>query len=446
MLPEVPSPDEAELGFLVLTAPLMPGAEYLTADTLRGLWHALEAALAADLAASGAKLQEKLKQLNPAWNLVGRVHFNLAENRGDAEAPFAFLATYTSQLSAQARRNTCRSARRCASTPARQEPAAAALAAAAGAARRRAVRWLRAMVDRGEIYPPAALDCRARRGAFWPTCAELEPPASSCACRRHGRLAVPPRPRVKATVGAQAPSCSASDALLDFQHRGHARRRAPDRRRDQRAARPAATACSSCAGAGWRWIASGCGSMLERFRAIEPAAAERGLPFAEAMRLLAGAWLDRGRARGRRSDWSQRGRRAMAGRDAARAAPARGPGAHRSGRSAARRRCARTSRSACAGCTSSRARAGRVPRRRHGARQDDPGAALAAGPEARGRTVTPEPPACWSRRPRCWPTGPRRSRASRPDLRVLHRASLGNVRADELKRFDARAARAASTW
>jgi hypothetical protein len=32
--------------------------------------------------------------------LVGRVHFNLAENRRDQDYPFAFMATYTSGLSA----------------------------------------------------------------------------------------------------------------------------------------------------------------------------------------------------------------------------------------------------------------------------------------------------------------------------------------------------------
>jgi non-specific serine/threonine protein kinase len=31
------------------------------------------------------------------------VHFNLAENRGDEEAPFAFIATYTTRLSSQGR-------------------------------------------------------------------------------------------------------------------------------------------------------------------------------------------------------------------------------------------------------------------------------------------------------------------------------------------------------
>src|SRR3712207_358442 len=80
-LPEVPPPDEAELGVLALTAPLMPGAEYLTADVLRDLWHALAAALAATVAASGAGLQAELRRLDPSWNLVRRVHFNLAENR-----------------------------------------------------------------------------------------------------------------------------------------------------------------------------------------------------------------------------------------------------------------------------------------------------------------------------------------------------------------------------
>jgi len=102
-LPKIPPPGEAELASLVLAAPMMAGAEYLTTDVLRSLWSAMAAAMASSLAASGTGLQDFLKTLNPAWNLVGRVHFNLAENRRDPEAPFAFMATYTTQLSAQAR-------------------------------------------------------------------------------------------------------------------------------------------------------------------------------------------------------------------------------------------------------------------------------------------------------------------------------------------------------
>ena len=44
--------------------------------------------------------------------MVGRVHFNLAENRRNAASPCDFLATYTTRLSAQAKPSTSRSARR----------------------------------------------------------------------------------------------------------------------------------------------------------------------------------------------------------------------------------------------------------------------------------------------------------------------------------------------
>jgi hypothetical protein len=70
--PEVPAPAEADLAALALTAPLMPGAEYLTAEVLRALWAAMQAALSAALGEAGTDLQTFLKGMNPAWNLVGR--------------------------------------------------------------------------------------------------------------------------------------------------------------------------------------------------------------------------------------------------------------------------------------------------------------------------------------------------------------------------------------
>jgi len=103
ILPEVAPPDAAELASLVRTAPMMPGSEYLTPDVLLTLWAAMGATVSAALASAKTDLQGFLKGLNPAWNLVGRVHFNLAENCRDPAFPFAFMATYTTQLSAQAK-------------------------------------------------------------------------------------------------------------------------------------------------------------------------------------------------------------------------------------------------------------------------------------------------------------------------------------------------------
>ena len=94
------TPDDEALHTLIADAPPMMGVEYLTAKVLAALWAELDAATRRELAASKGSLQDFLKARHPAWNLVGRVHFNLAENRKDAAAPFAFLATYTSRLSA----------------------------------------------------------------------------------------------------------------------------------------------------------------------------------------------------------------------------------------------------------------------------------------------------------------------------------------------------------
>jgi len=63
----------------------------------------MDAALDAELVQAKLSVQEFLKSRHPAWNFVGRVHFNLAENRKDEEAPFEFLATYTTRLSAEAK-------------------------------------------------------------------------------------------------------------------------------------------------------------------------------------------------------------------------------------------------------------------------------------------------------------------------------------------------------
>ena len=132
----------------------MLGAEYLTTAVLDALWREMDAAFNLELAESKSGVQGFLKRRNPAWNLVGRVHFNIAENRKDADAPFAFLATYTSRLSAQAK--------------AQHLPLGQALREYAGAANKERLLsllvpvqrasetcpWLKAMVDAGEIFHP----------------------------------------------------------------------------------------------------------------------------------------------------------------------------------------------------------------------------------------------------------------------------------------------------
>src|SRR3954470_6886331 len=150
----IPPPEPAELDELAAAVPPMDGAEYLSVAVLATLWAETATALRIEHAESKLPMQDFLQQWSPAWHLVGRVHFNLAENRRDDEAPFAFLATYTTHLSSQAR--------------AQHLPLGRALSEYAGAANKprllslllpvqRAAAectWLKEMVDAGEIYHP----------------------------------------------------------------------------------------------------------------------------------------------------------------------------------------------------------------------------------------------------------------------------------------------------
>jgi non-specific serine/threonine protein kinase len=276
-----------QLETLALTAPPMRGAEYLTPAVLAALWDEIDAAFRMELSGSKLSVEEFLRSRNPAWHLVGRVHFNLAENRQDAEAPFAFLATYTTRLSAHAR--------------AQHVPLGQALREYSGAANRprllsllvpvqRAAEgcpWLKAMVDAGEIYHPLRWT-PAEAFQLLQDLPRLE--AAGVVVRVPGtwRAGRPPRAQVTATVGAKAPAGLGTDALLDFSMAVSL---------DGEALTESEVAALLAGSDGLqlirgRWVEidrERLRRVLDQFRHVERAAVERGLSFAEAMRLLAGA-------------------------------------------------------------------------------------------------------------------------------------------------------------
>ena len=113
----VPSPPMGELQPLALASPPMTGAEYLTPEVLQGLWQQMNGALTEELSQSGMSIQDFLKHRNPAWNLVGRVHFNLAENRKDDRVLSRFSPPTPAGFLRIPRLSTFRWARLCWNTP-----------------------------------------------------------------------------------------------------------------------------------------------------------------------------------------------------------------------------------------------------------------------------------------------------------------------------------------
>ncbi|MGD0946025.1 MAG: DEAD/DEAH box helicase [Candidatus Binatia bacterium] len=232
------------------------------------------------------------------------MHFNLAENRKDEEAPFAFLATYTTRLSAHAK--------------AQHLPLGQALREYAGAAnkarllslllpvQRAAERcvWLKAMVDAGEIFHPLRWTPK-EAFQFLGDVPLLESAGVVVRMPASWKANRPPHPQVTATVGGNAPSGLGQDALLDFRMEvtlGGEKLTAGE-------IRELLAKSDGLALVRGRWVEvdrARLGRMLDHFRQVERAAADNGLTFAEAMRMLAGADVARDETTGRTdADWAQ---------------------------------------------------------------------------------------------------------------------------------------------
>ena len=282
----VPVPPNSELDQLVLAAPPMTGAEYLTAAVLSALWQELDAAFRVELSESKCGVEEFLKRRNPAWNLVGRVHFNLAENRKDEAAPFAFLATYTTRLSAHAK--------------AQHLPLGQALREYAGAANRerllslllpvqRAAEscpWLEAMVDAGEIFHPLRW-MPEQAMQLLRDLPQLESAGVVVRMPATWRANRPPRAQVTATVGGKPPSGLGQSALLDFRLEVTLE----GEKLTEAEIKELLGKSEGLALVRGRWVevdAQRLSRMIEHFSEVERKAADQGISFGEAMRMLAG--------------------------------------------------------------------------------------------------------------------------------------------------------------
>jgi superfamily II DNA or RNA helicase len=298
----IAAPPLAELDALAAAAPPMTGAEYITASVLEALWTQIAQAFRSELDESKASVQEFLQRKSPAWHLVGRVHFNLAENRRDDEAPFAFLATYTTHLSTEAR--------------AQHLPLGRALSEYAGAAnkpqllslllpvQRATVEcpWLKAMVEAGEIYHPLRWT-PAEAFQLLTDVPRLEAAGVIVRVPAAWRANRPPRPQITATVGGKPPSGLGTEALLDFKM-GVSLDGEPLTKAEIEQLLAASNGLHLVRG---RWVEvdrERLSRMLDEFRAVETAAAKDGLSFGEAMRLLAGAHVPGDIVASTAPDWS----------------------------------------------------------------------------------------------------------------------------------------------
>lgn len=209
---DVTPPTEAECGQWLLTAPPMPGGEYLSMEMLLKIWQALLDWCAAAISATES-VQHFLEQHASKWHQVGRVCFHLAENKSDPERPFAFMATYISGLGTGGQPRHLPLGKALEQyAGAKNRPALLKLLAPVQAASERCD-WVKEMVESRLVYQPMAwTPTRAYR--FLCSVPALED--SGLIVRLPDWWKRRPRPRVSVSIGEKKPSLLGLQSVLDF--------------------------------------------------------------------------------------------------------------------------------------------------------------------------------------------------------------------------------------
>ncbi|MBF0238218.1 MAG: DEAD/DEAH box helicase [SAR324 cluster bacterium] len=92
-------PEDGELQPFIYNLPPMKGAEYISIEVLKNIWDQLDQWISSEIETNFGTLARFLDKRAPHWHQVGRVCFHLAENKNDPDYPFAFMATYSPELS-----------------------------------------------------------------------------------------------------------------------------------------------------------------------------------------------------------------------------------------------------------------------------------------------------------------------------------------------------------
>ncbi|MCU7858840.1 MAG: DEAD/DEAH box helicase [Candidatus Thiodiazotropha sp. (ex Lucinoma kastoroae)] len=289
--PQLPDPIESfsatETMPLLMSAPPMRGAEYLSAPVLQDIRSLLDNWVCEQIQASGG-LDVLLNKWAPQWHQVGRVCFHLAENKNDPDYPFAFMATYAPELSEQGR--------------IRHQPLSRALQEYAGAKNKKALIRLLApiqlatesslmvkeLVDTGDIYHPLAWS-PGEAYEFLRDAPQYE--QCGVVVRLPDWWKKRSRPHVSITIGEKKKQNFNADSLLDFKlHIALG-----DESLSKAELKKLMTASDGLVFMKGQWIEldqEKLSEALAHWKRVEAETINGGLTFAEGMRLLAGAPAD----------------------------------------------------------------------------------------------------------------------------------------------------------
>ncbi len=211
----VPTPDSILIEKWILCAPPMIGGEYLSVEHIIALWQSLNEWFLQTLKEFEG-IAQFLEVHAPHWKQVGRVFFHLAENKKDEGRPFAFLATYSTQLISDGKVKFL--------------PLKEALNQYSGSNDRQGLvklltpvyqasqkcEWIQELLDKAEIYQALAWTPQ-QAYRFLAAIPQME--ESGLTVKIPNWWKQRSRPQVSVTIGSALKSTLGASSLLDFQVR-----------------------------------------------------------------------------------------------------------------------------------------------------------------------------------------------------------------------------------
>lgn len=211
----LPIPSDDEFAVIVESAPPMKGLEYLTTSLLAAVWQDLVEHLRQQIIEAKVSAGNYLHRLNPIWNTVGRVTFHLAENKRNAERPFAFLATYSNRVSEEGRVQHLPLGRALQDYAGAQNRAALASLLAPVQAAAQTSKVVRELLESRAIFHPQTW--RADQAySFLHEIPLFERAGVSIRIPDWWKAGRPPRPQVRVRIGEAASGVLGKDSILDF--------------------------------------------------------------------------------------------------------------------------------------------------------------------------------------------------------------------------------------
>ncbi|MEI6094490.1 MAG: DEAD/DEAH box helicase [Gammaproteobacteria bacterium] len=206
-------PEEIVLQEWILKAPLMPGGEYLTTAIMASIWSSFDTWCRGQIATHDEGVAGFLKKNLPAWHQIGRVCFNLAENKQDPDYPFAFIATYAASLTG--------------SRDVQHKPLRHALQEYAGTANKLALysllkpvheaathcEWVQEVLDSHDIYHPMAWT-PDEAYQMLQSIPQLEAAGLMVKCPNWWKKRL--KPQVQVNIGGKKNTLLSADTLLNF--------------------------------------------------------------------------------------------------------------------------------------------------------------------------------------------------------------------------------------